>query len=268
MNKLNKSEFHSVFINIKNGKEDAIKELYEKYGQLVVNISFSILKDKETAEDISQMVFLKIMQLPKEKLPEKNELSWLYTVTKNQTLEYLRKQNKNIDVDLIYEITDENSQIDNIIEKDVFNNIICSLDEKEQEIVTLKILSNYTFSEIGKMLDMPTGTVQWKYYKSLHTLKLLVGNVSMFMITFILYILLANKENTDKKVKVKNEIKYNKFTLYDVAPSGDLGSSISKPIFNFQSGLLCFSGIFLIFSIIFGIIFAKHQQKRKKKTSK
>ena len=35
-----------------------------------------------------------------------------------------------------------------------------------------------TFKDISKLLKMPIGTVQWKYYTSIHTLKILIGNIS------------------------------------------------------------------------------------------
>ena len=38
-------------------KKEAIEELYAKYQKLVINISFSILKDKNIAEEISQTIF-------------------------------------------------------------------------------------------------------------------------------------------------------------------------------------------------------------------
>lgn len=61
MNDLNKAEIHNIFQKIKNGNKEAIEELYAKYQKLVINISFSIVKDKDIAEEISQMTFFKIM---------------------------------------------------------------------------------------------------------------------------------------------------------------------------------------------------------------
>lgn len=104
MNNLNKEEIHNIFEKIKLGNKEGIEEFYKKYQKLIIDISFTIVKDKIIAEEISQIVFTKIMQMPIEKLPIENELSWLYTVTKNQTIDYLRKQNDNIDVESIYDI--------------------------------------------------------------------------------------------------------------------------------------------------------------------
>ena len=121
MKDLNKVEIHNIFKKIKSGEKTAIEELYVKYQKLVINISFSIVKDKNIAEEISQMIFLKILQSPIENIPNNNELSWLYTITKNQTTDYLRKQHNDIDIDTIYDIPDKDNKINEIIDRNTYN---------------------------------------------------------------------------------------------------------------------------------------------------
>ena len=277
MNDLNKAEIHNIFQKIKNGKKEAIEELYAKYQKLVINISFSIVKDKNIAEEISQTIFLKILQNPIENIPNSNELSWLYTITKNQTIDYLRKQHNDIDIDTLYDIPDNENKINEIIDRDTYNRMIDGLEEKEKEIVSLKVLTNFTFKEIGLILDMPTATVQWKYYKSVHTLKILLSNLSMFIITSLLYIKSRTKK-IEEKADVTNSTKQNVHQSIDsIAPSSIDGFATESTTATIQSSLFSnkieislfsVSAIFLILTIIFGIIFAKNQQKRHHKTSK
>lgn len=299
MDKINKKEIHRIFQEIKSGEKSKLEELFLKYSQLVTNISFSIVKDKNIAEEISQMVFLKIMQLSPEKLPESGEVSWLYTLTKNQTIDFLKKQRNNIDVDSI-EITDEN-KIDEIIDKNTFENMIDGLDDIEKEIISLKVLSNLSFREIGLMLNMPTATVQWKYYKSINTLKILLGNLAMFVIISTVY--LNSIKNTNQEIEDATNNSNNTIsngnsggsggtggmhfsTDFDESSFGDLEGSMfadaamdssteTKTIINSvipntvgQIFLFSVATILLITSVIFGIIFIKRQQKRKHKSSK
>ena len=60
--------------------------------------------------------------------------------------------------------------------------MIENLEKIEKQIIFLKVEAGYSFKEIARLLKMPIGTVQWKYYKSLHALKLLIANLSMFVI--------------------------------------------------------------------------------------
>ena len=181
---MNKKELKSIFLKIKKDDKKGIEELYSKYHKMVYGIAFSILKNKEDAEDIMQIVFAKIQELDKTKLPEDKEMTWLYTLTKNETLNYLKKKKEELSLDTIYEIENKNNEIDEKIDYIEFNRLIRKLNKKEQEIISLKIISNFSFQEISELLNEPVGTVKWRYYKSLHSIKAMLGSFAMFVITF------------------------------------------------------------------------------------
>ena len=155
MKKINTKELHQIFVNLRENREKSFNELYEKYGKLVYAISFSILKNKENSEDIMQIVFTKIYKLENSKLSEANETSWLYTLTKNEALNYIKKQRNTVNLDDIIDIPYEDNELQKIIDKDSYNRIIEKLDEKEREIINLKVLGDMKFKDISKLLDMP-----------------------------------------------------------------------------------------------------------------
>lgn len=183
---MDKEELKSIFLKIKKDDPKGLEELYSKYHKMVYSIAFSIVKNKEDAEDIMQIVFAKIQELEKMKLPSDKEMTWLYALTKNETLNYLKKKKEEISLDTIYEIENKNNEIDKKIDYIEFNRVIHKLNEKEQEIISLKILSDFSFQEISDLLNEPVGTIKWRYYKSLRSIKRILGSLAMFMITFII----------------------------------------------------------------------------------
>lgn len=293
MKKIDKEELHRIFIGIKNGDEEEFNKLYEKYKPLVYGVSFSILKNKEDSEEIVQTIFTKIYKLEKEKLPKENEATWLYSFSKNASLNFLRNKKEELNIDDIYYIAHESEELNEIIQKDTFNKIISNLNKKEQEIVSLKILSNLSFKEISQILNMPIGTVQWKYYKSLHTLKILLSSLSMYIITIIVFIAQRNNNKTSKEpekeetTKQENEEQKNQEeTMKKEEASGDTSrtentytNTITQEYISVEHknnisltskdiGLLAISTIFLAITIIFFTFFIKNQQKTNKKVSK
>ena len=93
MKKLDKEEAHYFFSNyIFNRNKDNFEMLYNEYKSVVYAISFSILKNREDSNDVVQNVFLKIYTMNINQLPQSYELSWLYTVTKNESINLLRKK--------------------------------------------------------------------------------------------------------------------------------------------------------------------------------
>lgn len=293
MKEIKQKNLDEMIIKYKETKSESIlEELYNNYSKLIYKIAFSILKNKEDSEDIVQKVFIKIFNMPKEQLPINNSTSWLYTVTKNEAISLIRSKKKSINIENIYEIVEDNNPTDNIIEKEDFNKLISNLNENEKEIVSLKIISNLSFKEIAKLVNEPISTVKWRYYKSIYKLKIIIGNLGMFIIAFVIGIKTLFKTEKIKMQEARDEnILDNQNTLLnneiksiiqDVREnnqnSDDINldnevtntSTIQPDNINVKINplgvtFICISIFFLITTTIF---FIKNQLKLKKKTSK
>lgn len=299
MKKIDEKELHKLFEGLKVKDKEAYEELYQKYGTLVYQIAFSILKNKENAEDIMQNVFIKIANLSEDKLPSKYEASWLYSVTKNEAISYIRKNKENISIEEISQKSGED-EIEKMLGNSEYRKMISSLEEKEQQIITLKVDIGLSFKEISNLLNMPIGTVQWKYYKSLHSLKLLIGNLSLFIITAVLSVKTifsknrkkANEEivQEDKSEQIEDELLLeNKVILEDKGKQDAIEQSNKTEESNLANkenqtqevivqeknnielsdiGIITLTSIFLCLTICSTIIFVNYQQKKKLKASK
>lgn len=208
MNKINKKELHEIFINLRKKQQDAYNKLYENYYKLIYGIVFSILKNKDDSEDITHEIFTKIYKLDVNKLPTNNESSWLFTVSKNECYLYLRKSKPNINIEEIYEIPESLNYLDEIIDIEYYNKLIKGLKEDEKLIVSLKVLSNFTFNKIAQIMNIPIGTVQWKYYKAINSLKISVSSLVGAVIAFVIVVargeFLKNKMYLNKNSDTDN----------------------------------------------------------------
>ncbi len=289
MGKINEKELRELVLEIKHNNKIALEKLYNRYNKLVYGIAFSILKNKEDSEDVVQTVFSKLYILERDKLPTDKIGTWLYTVTKNEALLLLRKNNNDVNLDTIYDLEDENNEIDKFINKDSYNRLINGLNQKEQEVVSLKILSNFTFKEIGELLGESANTIKWRYYKSIYSLRIMLSNLGMFIITFVLGI--ATLKNQKKSAPIiKEDENFNNITGEDTAnkendridtneviQDNENTDSFENIIIedtnvnttNYLSiGIFSISAIFLAITITFSIFLAKYQLKVKKKSSK
>ena len=59
MKKINNEELHNYFIELKQNNVN-FENFYAKYRSLIYAIAFSILKNKEDSDDVTQKVFVKI----------------------------------------------------------------------------------------------------------------------------------------------------------------------------------------------------------------
>ncbi len=284
MNEVNNKELHDIFKKLSNKDEIGYNVFYEKYNKLVYSIAFSILKNKQDSEEIVQKVFIKIWRVEKEKLPTRNEASWLYSVTKNEVLNFLKNRKGEVSMEELYYVSSEDKELNDIIEKETFNKIIEKLPMEEQEIISLKILSNLSFMDISKILNVPIGTIKWKYYKTINTLKALLQGLGTIIIAFIITgkTLSKNKKNNNniENKGLENQIEetekkdtYEEILNNYLKEEQTTENTIQQQVNNEQ--INCYIGkkitifaIFFILMIIFIIFFKKYQPKFKKKMSK
>ena len=219
MEKQDKNLINKLFEEFKSGKKEVLEEIYNKYQKVIYGIAFGILKNKDDAEDIVQSVFIKLHTLDKSKLPENNIPSWIYTLTKNETLQFLRKKKNNIDLDSIYELEDTNSEINKLIDKETYNKMISKLSSKEKEIISLKIISNLSFEQISQLLGEKTGTIKWRYYKAIYNLKLILSNLSMSIVAFIIGISTFKQAQSSPTIEPEQDVTNNQISK----PQGTIG---------------------------------------------
>lgn len=300
-----RNKINELFEEFKNGNKEVLEEIYNKYHKTIYGIAFSILKNKDDSEDIVQSVFIKIHTLDNSKLPKDNVSSWLYTLTKNEALQFLRKQKNNIDIDSIYDLADNNNDIDKLINKETYNKLISKLSPKEKEIVSLKIISNLSFEEISQLLGEKTATIKWRYYKSIYALRLLLSNLTMSIVTFLIGIATFKQTKLSENIEIEHDVADNENIavendterfedneslletedkdkvesntnnqLSDTQNSIEMENTIvEQPILESQVnyigiGFFSISFICLILTIIFAIILKKHQLNSRLKTSK
>ncbi|KAB8137483.1 RNA polymerase sigma factor [Gracilibacillus oryzae] len=152
------------------GELEIFKDIYEDNKKHVFVIALSILKDVELSEDIMQEVFIKLYQLLKEK-EVSNLKAWLIRVSRNTALDVYRKRKHEITGFEESYFDRANYCTDSPVERMVLTKSLNTLEMDERQIVFLKDISGMKHREIAKLLEMPLGTVLWKYRKALNKLK-------------------------------------------------------------------------------------------------
>ena len=79
---------------IQGGDQDAFKELVERYQRKVYSICYGMLKDQEASLDVSQEVFIKVYRYLEKFNRESSFYTWLYRITVNMCIDYIRKNSK------------------------------------------------------------------------------------------------------------------------------------------------------------------------------
>lgn len=182
-----KTSLKDIFSLLRQGNKEGLELLYDLYYNKMYGIAFSIVKDEMKSEDIIHNVMYKLLKIDKSKFPIEYENTWLYSVIKNEALMTLRKENRIVNIDEIEEIlATHDKTIEEYVAMDEFYSMIKSLNDEKKQIVTLKVLGDFTYKEIAEMLNKPVGTIQWLYNTSIKKLRFILASwISSIVLVFL-----------------------------------------------------------------------------------
>jgi RNA polymerase sigma-70 factor, ECF subfamily len=162
-----------------------IELIISQYLNPVYNYTFRIVNDKSEAEDITQEVFVKVWKNLDKYDESKNFKTWLFTIARNTTIDFLRKR-KNIsfselgDDEKTFEenITDTEPLPDEIfMRKELgkeLENALSKMRPDFREIILLHYTENMTFEEISVIVGKPLNTVKSHHLRGLSALRKLL----------------------------------------------------------------------------------------------
>ena len=148
----------------KAGDELAFNKIYDETLPLVRSIIYSYIRDNETIKDLIQDVYTKVSLNIKD-FQAKSVLNWIYTISKNTALDYIKKK-KEDNIDNVEIIADNNSSY-----KPLLKIVIITLDYPEREIFLLKVLEGYTTKELSQILNMTKNQVNYSYNQAREKLR-------------------------------------------------------------------------------------------------
>lgn len=76
-------------------------ELYEKYGNRILNMVYRMTGGEDVARDLSQDIFLKVYENLDDFNHQSSVYTWIYRIATNHTLNYLKKKNRYRWLDLL-----------------------------------------------------------------------------------------------------------------------------------------------------------------------
>ena len=140
--------------------ERLFEELYEKYANDVLRVSFFYLGDKQQAEDVTQDVFIKLLTTAPDLVPGK-EKAWLLKVALNKCRDTWR----NAGVRRVglgspaMELVGVEGEMEDRMEKQELLSAIHRLPADFRDVILLHYYQGYGIAEMAQLLNVPEGTV-------------------------------------------------------------------------------------------------------------
>jgi RNA polymerase sigma factor (sigma-70 family) len=100
-----------MLAGMQNGDRDAFAAVYQALKRPVYTICYRITQSRETAEDITHDVFIKLFRSPPD-ASVKNVRAWIFQMARNLSIDALRKESRRSDWDAPIEIEDPYPHLD------------------------------------------------------------------------------------------------------------------------------------------------------------
>lgn len=173
------------------GDQDAFAQLVQTHQKPVYNLCLRMVSNPSDAEDLAQEAFVKAWRGLRFYKHEAAFSTWLYRLTSNVCIDFLRKQKRQNTISL----TDEDEQELEIPDAEPMPEELLLHREKQQAVaaamsrleeeyrlaLTLRVVDDLTYEQIAEVLDIKVGTVKSRIARARERLrKNLLENGNIF----------------------------------------------------------------------------------------
>ncbi len=169
----------------RSGDEIAYRTLLEKYERAVFSICLRMVRNRDEAADLAQDSFIKVFAMLERYNPSYAFSSWLFKITSNLCIDYLRKRRIETfamdepisgdkgDIQRQYEAPDPDPETEYIRKEKMerLSEAIENLPPHYRIMLILRHQENLSYEEIAESLDIPLGTVKARIHRAREMLK-------------------------------------------------------------------------------------------------
>jgi RNA polymerase sigma-70 factor (ECF subfamily) len=172
-------EDRATILAAQRGDRDAFKSLYDRYRDQVYNFIFYSIGDELRAEDLLQIVFVKIYRgLPGFRF-EASLGTWIYRIALNECLNQQRGRGvQHVPFEALLGSDDEldssaaaDLQHAESERREIVHRAVMELSPKLRAVVALKYLDELSYEEIAAVLQCSPGTVASRLNRALGKLE-------------------------------------------------------------------------------------------------
>lgn len=164
------------------GDEGAFSQLYQAYFEKIYKFLYYRVNHKETAEDLTEDVFIKAYQnitnLQNVNLFE----GWLFQIARNRLIDHYRSKKQTVDLDEVIEILEyEDTTVDVLdleSKQKILLELLKELTTEQRQVIRLKFFEDLSNSEIASLINKTEVAVRVIQHRAMARLKELISNLT------------------------------------------------------------------------------------------
>jgi len=166
------------------GDRRAFEELMRKYDKKIFSFVVRMVRNEDTAVDLTQDFFFKIFTVLDKYNFEYKFSTWAYRICYNLVIDHIRKNQAQVD-SLDDETVSSRDMLDskNVCREDGFKalareetrdyvwRVVDQIPLKFRELILLRYIQDLKYEEIAEITSLPVGTVKNRIFKAKEILK-------------------------------------------------------------------------------------------------
>lgn len=176
-----------LLVRYRDGDAQAFRSLVDLYQNRLLQFFYRLCWDRDRAEDLTQELFIKLIQASRRYRPEGKLSTFVYRVATNLWIDHYRAARPHarlLSLDQVVlggraDLTGrEQNPAQHAVEdeeKQVLRQALESLTEPHRLVFELAVYQERPYAEISELLKIPLGTVKSRMHNAVHALKHLLG---------------------------------------------------------------------------------------------
>ena len=166
-----------------SGKDKAFEKLYKRYEKPLFSFIFKFVRNRQSAEDIFQQTWLKVIN-GLSKYEEKGRFSsWLFGIANNCCIDHARSKirsrlNDSVSSDGMDKLRGEDLNPEGTILKQeqiaILEKTVAQLPPEQRQVVLLRMYGELPFKEIASILNSSLNTVLGRMHYAVQNLRKMV----------------------------------------------------------------------------------------------
>lgn len=158
----------------REGDAEAFGALYDRFQPEILRYLTYQVRDRETAEDLSQQVFLNAWKaIPRYQQRGVPFKAWLYRMARNQMIDHFRTRRPTTDLEGV-DVPEPAEAEARVLVAEVharLNDALDRLSPDHREVLVLRFLMEKSAAEIGALMDRKEVTVRGLQFRALRAMR-------------------------------------------------------------------------------------------------
>lgn len=166
---------NSLMLKVRDGDLQKLGLLFERYKNILFAYFFKLSKDQVMAEDLVQMVFIRVIKYKHAYRGDGSFKTWIFHIARNIHVDNWRKESKlgfKVSTTEIEVRGDEDKEAEvKAINLQILEQALALLPSDQRELIVLGKLKGMKYREIGELLNITESNVKIKAFRALKALK-------------------------------------------------------------------------------------------------